>query len=96
MLQYFLNANDGTDEGALDRRMAVRPFHLEYAKKLKEEGKLINGGAKLSSEGKMIGSAAILQFENEKELNQYIANEPYINNGVWVEYTLTPFKLAVL
>lgn len=37
MKQYLITAYDATDEHALARRMAVRPFHLEGAKKLKKK-----------------------------------------------------------
>ena len=55
MNQYLITAYDGTDENALERRMNVRPFHLEGAKKLKENGNFIIGGAILNEEGNMIG-----------------------------------------
>ena len=38
MNQYLVTGYDYTDEGALDRRMAVRPHHLEAGKVLKEKG----------------------------------------------------------
>ena len=35
MKQYIITGYDHTDEGALDRRMAVRPHHLDGAKELR-------------------------------------------------------------
>jgi uncharacterized protein len=94
MNQYLITAYDGTDENALDRRMSIRPFHLEGAKKLKENGNFIIGGAMLNDEGKMIGSTMILQFENPEELQNWIDSEPYIQQGVWVKFEVKPFRVA--
>ncbi len=94
MNQYLITAYDGTDENALERRMSVRPFHLEGAKKLKENGNFIIGGAMLNDEGKMIGSTMILQFENPEELQNWIDSESYIQQGVWEKFEVKPFRVA--
>jgi uncharacterized protein len=86
MNQYLITAYNGTDENALERRMNVRPFHLEGAKKLKENGNFIIGGAMLNDEGKMIGSTMILQ--------DWIDNEPYIQQKVWEKFEVKPFRVA--
>ena len=94
MNQYLITAYDGTDENALERRMNVRPFHLEGAKKLKENGNFIIGGAMLNDEGKMIGSTMILQFESKAELQNWIDNEPYIHQKVWEKFEVKLFRVA--
>jgi uncharacterized protein len=96
MKQYLIFANDATDEKALERRMEVRPRHFEYIKKMKASGNFVIGGAQLSEEETMNGSAIILQFETESDLQQYLANEPYILEGVWGEYKVIPFKVATV
>jgi len=94
MQQYVIIAHDGTDEKALERRMNIRPFHLDGAKKLKENGNFVVGGAMLDDNGKMIGSVMIVQFETEADLRQWEATEPYIVDGVWVKYEIKPFRVA--
>ncbi len=94
MNQYLITAYDGTDENALERRMTVRPFHLEGVKKLKENGNFIIGGAMLDEEGKMIGSTMILQFESPSELQNWIDNESYIQKKVWEKFEIKPFRVA--
>lgn len=94
MNQYLITAHDGTDEDAFERRMNVRPFHLEGAKKLKENGNFIIGGAMLNEEGKMIGSTMILQFESPAELQYWIDNEPYIQQKVWEKFEVQSFRVA--
>ncbi len=56
--------------------MEVRPLHLEGMKKL--SGHIISAGGLLGDEGRMKGSALIMEFESRKELDEYIANEPYV------------------
>jgi uncharacterized protein YciI len=94
MNQYLITGYDYTDEGALDRRMAVRPHHFDNAKLYKEKGNYITGGAILDDNGKMIGSAMVLQFENEEELEAWKKGEPYINQKIWETVDVKPFKLA--
>jgi len=42
-MQFLVIAYDGTDEGALDRRMAVREKHIEGARQMKESGTMLKG-----------------------------------------------------
>ena len=94
MQQYVIIAQDGTDENALDRRMEVRPFHLEGAKKLKENNNFVIGGAMLDEAGKMNGSVMILQFETDEEFKNWYENEPYIKGKVWQKIEVKPFRVA--
>ncbi len=94
MKQYFITAYDFTDAEALDRRMAVRPSHLEGVKKLKEKGNFLIGGAILSPEGKMIGSSLFMQFQNDEELQQWLNEEPYLSEKVWDKVEIKPFRVA--
>ncbi len=94
MNQYLITGYDYTDDGALDRRMAVRPHHFDNAKLYKEKGNYITGGAILDDNGKMIGSAMVLQFENEEELEAWKKGEPYITQKIWETVDVKPFKLA--
>ncbi|KAJ7851855.1 hypothetical protein B0H14DRAFT_2761206, partial [Mycena olivaceomarginata] len=63
-------APDKTDEGAFERRLSVRPKHLENAAKAVSEGLIRVGGALLTPESltggdkKLIGSAMIYEAES--------------------------------
>lgn len=96
MNQYLITAYDHTDEGALDRRMAVRPHHLDNLKELKANNNYVVGGAMLNDEGKMIGSVMILQFETEEELDAWKRSDPYITQNIWETFDVKPFKVAQL
>ncbi|HEY9533518.1 MAG TPA: YciI family protein [Mucilaginibacter sp.] len=94
MNQYLITAYDYTDEGAFDRRMGVRPHHLDGARDLKAKGNYVIGGAMINEEGKMIGSVMILQFKNEEELEAWKQGEPYITQKIWESVDIKPFKVA--
>ncbi|GAB3935083.1 YciI family protein [Mucilaginibacter myungsuensis] len=96
MNQYLITAYDHTDPDALQRRLDVRPHHLEGAKKLKESGNFILGGAMLDDEGRMVGSTMILQFETEEELEAWKQGDPYVTQGVWERIDVKPFKVAAV
>ena len=94
MKQYLIIANDGKDDGALDRIKEVRPLHLAGAKKLKEKNNFVIGGAMLDDDGKMRGSIMIVQFETEDDFQKWYDNEPYITQGVWKTIDVKPFRVA--
>lgn len=94
MKQYLIYAWDGTDELALDRRMNIRPTHLEGAKALKEKGQFLIGGAMLNEAGQMAGSMMVVQFETEEQLQHWLDHEPYITGKVWENIQVIPFRVA--
>lgn len=94
-MQFMITAYDGKDEGALDRRLSVREAHLAGAETMKQEGKLITGGAILDYEDKMIGSAMFVEFDSKGELDQWLASDPYVTGNVWQDISVLPVRLAV-
>ena len=93
-MQFLLIAYDGTDPGALQRRLAVREDHLKRISTMKKEGKFLFGGAILDDEGKMIGSMIIYDFPDRQSLELKLKDEPYLNNEVWSKVEINPFRLA--
>ena len=94
MKQYLIIANDGKDDEALNRRKEIRPLHLAGAKKLKESGNFVIGGAILDDDSNMRGSIMIVQFESQDDFQQWYDNEPYITGGVWKEIEVKRFRVA--
>jgi uncharacterized protein YciI len=92
--QYLVIAHDGKDDGALDRRKEIRPLHLAGAKKLKENGNFVIGGAMLDEDSNMRGSIMIVQFETQEDFQKWYDNEPYITGGVWKQIEVRPFRVA--
>lgn len=93
-MQYVIHAYDPTDEGALDRRMAVRPAHLDYVRDLKAKGQFLLGGALLNPDGQMIGSMLMLDMETDEQLQEYLRSDPYIVHGIWENVDVKPFRRA--
>ena len=94
-MQFMITAYDGTDENALERRMSVREAHIEGAKVLKEAGNMIAGGAILDEAEQMIGSTVYVDFDSREELDQWLANDPYVTGKVWQDITVLPIRLAI-
>lgn len=78
-MQFVIKAYDG--KGKLDKRMEVRPRHLEGIEKIRKH--VICGGGLLDEEGKMKGSVLIMEYDNREQLDEYLANEPYVVEQVW-------------
>ena len=94
IMQFLLLGYDGTDAGALDRRMAVREDHLKQIAVLKSKNEFIIGGAMLDDAGKMIGSMIVYEFPDRQSLDEMLKGEPYIINGVWKKIEIKPFRVA--
>lgn len=94
MQQFIIIAYDGTDDKALERRMAVRQAHIETIDKLRTAGNALCGVAIIDDTGKMVGSMVVTNFPSRAELDQYLATEPYVVGKVWEQITVLPGKLG--
>lgn len=90
-MQFLIRAYDGA--GKLDKRMEVRPRHLEGMSKLGEH--IVSAGGLLDEEGRMKGSALIMDFASRKELDEYLANEPYVLENVWEKIEVEPINVVI-
>jgi uncharacterized protein YciI len=93
-VQWLIIARDGSDERALERRMAARPAHLENAARLQASGHLLIGGALVDDDGRMIGSACVAQFATRAELDQWLRTDPYVTGNVWQDIQTMPYRVA--
>jgi uncharacterized protein len=83
-MQFLVMAYDGTDEAALDRRMAAREAHLRQFKERYDQGEFIFGSAILDEAGKMIGSIIVCEFDSRQVLDEeWLKTEPYVTGDVW-------------
>lgn len=94
-MQWCVITYDGTDEGALDRRNAARPFHRAEAAALEKNGNLICGGGIRDESGESIGSVMMMNFDTQEEFNHWYATEPFITMGVWKKIEVLPFRITV-
>ncbi len=90
-MQFVITAYDG--EGMLERRMAVRPRHLEGMTRL--GGHVICAGGLLDDEGKMKGSVLIMEFDSRQELDEYLAREPYVQEQVWQKIQVERMNVVI-
>ena len=78
-MQFIINAFDG--QGMLEKRLAVRPRHLEGMKALGK--RVVCAGGLVDEEGKMKGSVLVLDLPDRAALDDYLSKEPYILEHVW-------------
>ena len=91
-MQFMIKALDG--EGKLDKRMEVRPRHLEGMQKRGDH--VILAGGLLTEDGKMKGSMLVVDFPDREAVDEYLKNEPYILEGVWEKVEVERFNLVLL
>ena len=95
-MQFIITAYDGTDEGALARRMAARASHLENITRVKEKGSVVCAGGITNDAGLPIGSFLVMEFATRRLLDEYLASEPYIRCNVWQDVKVEPCNVVIL
>lgn len=93
---YAIIGQDTPD--SLEKRMAVRPEHLQRLTDLQNSGQLITAGPfpAIDSEdpGKngFSGSLIIAEFESLQAARHWADNDPYTLNGVFDSVIIKPYK----
>ena len=77
----------------LEKRMAVRPHHLEGMARLSSH--VICAGGLLDESGKMKGSVLIMDFTDRSGLDAYLSGEPYVLEGVWEKIEVERMNVVI-
>lgn len=93
-MQFLVTGFDGTDEKALERRLAAREAHLNGVTAASEKGEHLYGAALLDGTGKMIGSFLVVDYPDREALDAWLKTEPYVLGNVWDRIEITPCKVA--
>ena len=91
-MQFLIRAYDG--DNMLEKRMEVRPRHLEGMKDLGKQ--MIAAGGLLDKEGRMKGSALVMEFADRSAVDEYLAKEPYVVEGVWQKIEVEPMNVVLV
>jgi len=57
---------------------------------------VIVAGGLLDDAGKMKGSALVMEFPNRAALDEYLASEPYVVEGVWQKIDIEPINVVLV
>jgi uncharacterized protein YciI len=93
-MQFTVIAYDGTDEEALQRRLAVREDHIALGDSMVSSGQQLFGVALLNKHEKMIGSVIVCDFPGREELDAWLAQEPYVTGKVWERIEVLPCRVG--
>ncbi len=90
-------ALDGKDDAAPERRQAARPAHLDRVAGAAAAGIVTLGGAVLDPTGeRMIGSILVTSHDADEAARAWLAEDPYMRQGVWREVTLHGVRFAAM
>jgi uncharacterized protein YciI len=93
---YAIIAEDHAD--SLERRLAVRPEHLQRLEDLQDQGRLIVAGPHPAIDSEdpgpagFSGSLIIAEFASLTEAQEWAAADPYQRQGVYRQVTVKPFR----
>ncbi len=85
-------------ENSLEKRLSVRPAHVERLQQLKTEGRLVLAGPHPAIDNEdpgtngFTGSLIVAEFESLEVAQQWADSDPYIRAGVYKQVTVKPFK----
>ena len=91
-MQFIITAYDGP--GQLEKRMEVRPRHLENLARIRSS--VVCAGGLLDDEGKMKGSVLVLDFPSREQLDEYLSSEPYILEHVWEKVQVETMNVVIV
>ena len=84
--------------GALERRLANRPAHLERLKALQAEGRLLLAGPHPAIDAAdpgpagFTGSLIVAEFASREAAIAWASEDPFAKGGVYGQVTVKPFK----
>jgi len=85
-------------ENSLEKRLSVRPAHLERLQKLQDEGRLLTAGPMPAIDSNdpgtagFTGSTVIAEFDSLQQAQAWADEDPYIAAGVYQNVLVKPFK----
>ena len=83
---------------SLEKRLSVRPAHLECLSKLQDAGRLILAGPNPAIDSidpgpaGFTGSLIVAEFASLEDAKSWADSDPYIGAGVYAKVTVKPFK----
>lgn len=95
MPQFCILAHDHPAPGGAARRQASRRAHFDRMKPAVERGAVLFAGSMLAEDGSMTASILVVDVPDRATLDAWLAEEPYVRNGVWGRVEVTPMFVAV-
>lgn len=96
---YVLMGEDAP--GTLEKRLEVRPLHVERLKALLAEGRLVLAGPCPAVDSPdpgpagFTGSLIVAEFPSLADAEAWLAEDIYVREGVYVRTQVRPFKQAL-
>lgn len=93
---YVLLGEDAP--GSLEARMSARPAHLARLEALRDEGRLVIAGPMPAIDAAdpgpagFFGSLVIAEFASLAEAERWLADDPYVKQGVFSRISVKPYK----
>jgi uncharacterized protein YciI len=93
---YVLIGEDAP--GTLEARMAARPAHLARLEALRDDGRLLVAGPMPAIDSPdpgpagYFGSLVVAEFDSLGDAERWLADDPYVKQGVFARTTVKPYK----
>ncbi len=93
---FVLSCTD--NEGTVEKRIATRPAHVARLEQLDDEGRLIVAGAlpkdPNNPQAGFYGSTIIVEFESREAVEAWVAEEPFLKEGIYSHIDIKSFNKA--
>ncbi len=75
-------------------RGSALPQHRETIRALWEQGHAVLGAGILDDAGVARGSLVVMDYPDRADLDAYLANEPFVKEGVWEKVEVHPLRVG--
>ncbi|SHM98459.1 hypothetical protein SAMN05216593_105174 [Pseudomonas asturiensis] len=88
-------------ENSLEKRLSVRPAHLDRLNALKDAGRLILAGPHPAVDSNdpgaagFSGSLIVAEFDSLSAAESWAKADPFVEAGVYANVVVKPFKLVL-
>ena len=93
---FVLSCTD--NEGTVEKRIATRPAHVARLEQLDDEGRFIVAGAlpkdPSNPQAGFYGSTIIVEFESREAVEAWVAEEPFLKEGIYSHIDIKSFNKA--
>lgn len=93
MMYFVMWARD--NEGMLDTRLAVRDEHRARLREHSHPIQVCSGGPWLNDSGEMAGSMLVVKADSLQAVQDYIAQDPYVREGLYQTVEIRPFNWGI-
>jgi uncharacterized protein len=92
-VHFLVLAWDVPGDDGVARRDGARAAHSTSIRALFDDGQVVLGAGLLDDAGTVRGSIVVVDYPDREAVDEYLAHEPFVTEGVWERIEVHPLRL---